>query len=58
MKSRHHGVHFKFIATIATAVFFLNSMNVSAEEEDDPAEVITYPYVVNNENKHENSSRS
>jgi hypothetical protein len=56
MKTMFCGGHSRWIATLAMAFIFLNTMNTAAqdvdEEEEEPVEKITFPYVINNTNKH------
>ncbi|MBN1757934.1 MAG: glycoside hydrolase family 11 protein [Chitinispirillaceae bacterium] len=50
MKSRHPAIHFRSISTLAMAFFFMNTINVYAQEEEEEEE-ITFPHVINNENE-------
>lgn len=46
-------IYVNSIATIAVTILFISTVNVRAqdEEEEDTVEILTFPYVVDNENK-------
>lgn len=51
MNSQNHGFRIEWIATLAMATIFMNTLNAGAAEEEEEPKEITFPYEINSKNE-------